>query len=82
MTQTLSREDLRHSNAIDAAIAAHGAWRVLIAAAAALMRGRMRKARPPDARHLDDHIRADIGLPPRAPAPDWLAHGPAAFRPR
>ena len=80
MILTPSREEMRHPSAIDAAIAAHGAWRVLFAAAAALLRGRMRKARPPDARHLDDRIRADIGLPPRGPRPDWHIHGLAAFK--
>jgi hypothetical protein len=48
---------------LDQAIARHGAWRVLRAALAALLRG------PPglrDAGRLSDHLRRDVGLPPGA----------------
>ncbi|WGH79269.1 hypothetical protein [Jannaschia ovalis] len=51
---------------IDSAIAVHGARRVLLAAAAALLRPR---PRPPDASTLPDHLRRDIGLDPLPPAP-------------
>lgn len=55
---------------IEAAIAAHGAWRVLIAAFVALMtRGRRARANP-DADELDAYLRRDIGLPPKAAPPD------------
>lgn len=49
---------------IDAVLAAHGAGKVLLAALAALLRGRLRKDHPPDLRHLSDHLARDIGLPP------------------
>jgi len=65
---------------IEAAIAAHGAWKVLIAAIAALLRGRMRKARPPDAAQLSPWMRADIGLPPVAAPPAWAGLPLAAVR--
>ncbi len=51
---------------IDAAIATHGASRVLRAALRALLH---RPARPPDASRLPAHLRRDIGLPPLPPAP-------------
>lgn len=51
---------------IDAAIAAHGATRVLLRAARALLAGR---PRPPDPGSLSDHLRRDIGLPPARDAP-------------
>lgn len=80
MIQVPTREDLRAHSAIEAAIALHGAWAVLFAAISALLRGRMRKTRPPDAGVLCAHMRADIGLPPQGPPPEWLRHGPAGFR--
>ena len=46
---------------IDAVLAAHGAGKVLAVAAAALLRGRFRKARPPDLRDLNAHLLRDIG---------------------
>ena len=55
---------------IDAAIETHGAARVLLAAAVALLRP---KARPPDVMSLNAHLRRDIGLPPDAGA---LTRGP------
>ena len=45
-------------------IETHGAVRVLLAAAAALLRPR---ARPPDATRLPAHLRRDVGLPPLPP---------------
>ena len=58
--------------AIDAVLAAHGAGKVLAAAVVALLRGRFRKTRPPDARCLSNHLRRDIGLP----AVDFPLHDP------
>lgn len=58
--------------AIDAVLAAHGAGKVLAVAVAALLRGRFRKARPPDVRCLSNHLRRDIGLP----AVDFPLHDP------
>lgn len=76
MILTLSQASLRKPTAIETAIAEHGAWNVLFAAAAALLRGRMRKARPPDLAVLSAWMRADIGLPPPAPTPDWRIMAP------
>ena len=62
------------------AIDAHGAARVLLRAAAALLRPR---ARPPDRRRgpqvapMNAHIRRDIGLPP-----DHAPHAPDLRLPR
>ncbi|GIT90022.1 hypothetical protein JANAI62_04950 [Jannaschia pagri] len=62
---------------LDAAIALHGPRYVLMAAMRAMLRPR---ARPPDTTppvkvdHISDHIRRDIGLMPRGPAPDWTRH--------
>lgn len=55
---------------IDMAIARHGAARVLFAAIRALLHPAerppdIRRRRPPDLRALNDHLRRDIGLPPR-----------------
>lgn len=47
---------------IDAVLATHGAGKVLAAAVAALLRGRFRKARPPDLRDLNAHLQRDIGI--------------------
>lgn len=77
---------------IEALIAAHGLRKVMAAAAVAIWRGRLRKARPPDAaggrradlRGLNAHLRADIGLPPTDPAPPWAAGlppGPSLCQP-
>ncbi|MEL6586106.1 MAG: hypothetical protein AAFY65_06140 [Pseudomonadota bacterium] len=49
---------------LEEAIALNGPRKVLIAALAALVRPR---ARPPDLRHLPNHVRADIGLGPAPP---------------
>lgn len=77
MILTLPQANLRKPTAIETAIAEHGAWNVLFAAAAALLRGRMRKARPPDMQGLSPWMRADIGLPPSAPlGPDWRLMAP------
>ena len=63
---------------IDAAIESHGPVRVLLAAAAALLRP---KARPPDMVELTPHLRRDIGLPPpRARPPDVADLPPHAQR--
>jgi hypothetical protein len=80
MILTPARETVGPVPTIDAAIAAHGAWRVLFAAVVALLRGRMRKARPPDTAVLNDRLRADIGLNPLPPAPDWQRHGLAGLQ--
>jgi hypothetical protein len=61
MTYDDLRADLRPVPSIDAVLAAHGAGKVLAVAAAALLRGRFRKARPPDLRNLNAHLLRDIG---------------------
>ncbi len=53
---------------IDAVILEHGAWRVLGAAALALVRRR----RPREATALTAHLRRDIGLPPEPPSRGYL----------
>lgn len=64
MTYEETHAGLRPVPSIDAVLAAHGAGKVLAAAVAALLRGRFRKTRPPDASRLSNHLRHDIGLPP------------------
>lgn len=49
---------------LSALIAAHGPWRVLGAALIALLRQAIRPGAP-DVDSLPDHLRKDIGLPPR-----------------
>lgn len=50
-------------------IAEHGAWRVFFAALVEIVTARPAKA--PDVDSLPDHIRQDIGLPPRgSPLPE------------
>ena len=56
-------------HAIQLAITEHGAWRVLAAAVLTLLR---RKAVPvveDPTERLSDHLRRDIGLPPRGSPP-------------
>jgi hypothetical protein len=64
----MTYDDLRSQTAplpsIDAVLSAHGAGKVLRAAALAVLRGRFAKPRPPDLRTLSDHMVRDIGLPP------------------
>ena len=57
---------------IEDAIARHGAPRVLLAAALAMLRPR---PRPPDVDALPPHLRRDMGLPP-LPAPPPLRRPP------
>ncbi|MCR8726589.1 hypothetical protein [Frigidibacter sp. ROC022] len=47
---------------LEQAIAEHGAWKVLVAALRALLRG-TGSTRAHDARRLSDHLRRDIGIP-------------------
>ncbi|WP_126978608.1 hypothetical protein [Frigidibacter oleivorans] len=55
---------------IDATIAAHGAWRVLAVAAGRLLTGPLRRRPAPTAAdRLSDHLRRDVGLPPKAAPP-------------
>lgn len=60
---------------LDAIVARHGLRRVALALLAAALRGdgtRRTKARLD---MLDDHLRRDVGLPPRGaspPMPDWV----------
>jgi hypothetical protein len=50
-------------------IAEHGAWKVFFAALTAILTARASKA--PHVDSLPDHIRQDIGLPPRgSPLPE------------
>lgn len=53
---------------LSALIAAHGPWRVLFAALTALLQQATGTAAP-DVDSLPDHLRADIGLPPRGSPP-------------
>ncbi len=76
MILRISPDEFRPLPTLEALIAAHGARKVLAAAAVALWRGRMRKARPPDAAGLSAHLCADIGLPP----PPRAGADPAALR--
>lgn len=62
MTYDESQAGLRPVPSIEAVLAAHGAGKVLAAAVAALLRGRFRKARPPDLRQLNPHLLRDIGV--------------------
>lgn len=80
MILTPARDDARPVTTIDAVIAAHGAWKVLFAALAALLHGRIRQARPPDTQVLNNRLRADIGLNPLPPLPEWQRHGLAALQ--
>ncbi|MGI1663981.1 hypothetical protein ACRDNQ_17215 [Palleronia sp. KMU-117] len=59
--------------AVEALIEDLGPRRVLMIAAAALLR-EMTRPRPPSAHELSDHLRRDIGLAPHAPPP--LPRGP------
>ena len=52
---------------IDAAIAEHGARRVIIHALRVMFRARQKPQ--PRAEGLPNHLRRDIGLPPEAPPP-------------
>ncbi|MBL4927523.1 hypothetical protein [Fuscibacter oryzae] len=72
MTYDETRAGMRPLPSIDSVLAAHGAGKVLAAAVVALLRGRFRKARPPDLRDLNAHLLRDIGahgliLQPRDP---------------
>lgn len=61
MTSTQCTGGLAPTPSIDAVLAAHGAGKVLAAAILALLRGRFRKARPPDLRDLGPHLLRDVG---------------------
>ena len=61
MTNTQYSGGIAPTPSIDAVLAAHGAGKVLAAAILALLRGRFRKARPPDLRGLGPHLLRDIG---------------------
>ena len=57
---------------IDAAIAEHGAMRVLLHAGLKAFRiRRLRRERPPDVSLLDARLRRDIGLLPELDLPDF-----------
>ena len=64
MTYEDSRGNPAPAPSIEQVLAAHGAGKVLVASFLALLRGRLRKARPPDTRHISAHLARDIGLPP------------------
>ncbi|MCT2538334.1 hypothetical protein OE699_05490 [Sedimentimonas flavescens] len=62
------------ASSIEAAIAIHGARRVLIAALLATLRPRAARPLAANFVDLDDHMRRDIGLPPKStspPRPYW-----------
>lgn len=52
-------------HSIHLAITEHGALRVLLVAAKALMRAVVAPAQPDLTERLSEHLRRDIGLPPR-----------------
>lgn len=54
------------ATSIQATIAHHGALRVLAAALLALAHPKPLRPPPTDVRDLDDHLRQDVGLPPKA----------------
>lgn len=54
---------------LDAALANHGARKVALSLAAALIRARRARAQAARLHALDDHMRRDIGLPPRNASP-------------
>lgn len=62
MTYDDTKGPMRPVPSIDAVLAAHGAGKVLAAAVAALLRGRLRKAKPPDISGLSPHLLRDIGF--------------------
>jgi hypothetical protein len=67
MTQL--RGAMPHS--IQLAIQEHGAMRVLLVAVKALMGAALAPTQPDLSEHLSDHLRRDIGLPPRgSPLPE------------
>lgn len=53
---------------LSALIAAHGPWRVLLAALTTLLHQAIGPT-PPSVDRLPDHLRQDIGLPPRGSPP-------------
>lgn len=57
---------------LDAALARHGLRAVVLSLAAALIRARRMRASAARLHGLDDHLRRDIGLPPRGPSPPDL----------
>ena len=62
----------RVATSIHATIAQHGALRVLSAAFLALVHPPQLRPPPTSAEDLDDHLRRDVGLPPKraaGPAP-------------
>lgn len=70
-----------HSGAmmpLSSLVAAHGPWRVILAALIALLR-QAAGVNTEDVDRLPDHIRKDIGLPPAAlrPSPRPLSGGEA-----
>ena len=73
MTQTAqNRAQTGAIPPLSALIAAHGPWRVLFAALTALLRQAV-APKAPDVDSLPDHLRADIGLPPRgSPQLRWI----------
>ncbi|MBZ4022920.1 hypothetical protein CKO11_10660 [Rhodobacter sp. TJ_12] len=77
MTRTDDPELALHLH-LETLIALHGARRVMLAALAALVRPRMRPPLAEQFAELDDHMRRDIGLPPRGhspPMPHWSHFG-------
>ena len=63
---------------IDVVIAHHGAAKVLLAALVALLRPRAPRPLAARLSELDNHMRSDIGLPPKAaspPMPHWTHFG-------
>ncbi|MEN9061639.1 MULTISPECIES: hypothetical protein [Ponticoccus] len=64
---------------IESTIAQHGALRVLTASLIALFHTPTLRPPPTDVDALDDHIRRDVGLPPRRAADPRLPLSPFRY---
>ena len=66
--------ELSARHLLDRALDAHGTWATLRALVAAMV---SRHRRPGVPKGLSDHLRRDLGLPPRADSALTLLQGPA-----
>lgn len=70
MTQTVRSPGAEPpASIIEAAIARHGPWRVLLAAGRAILARRRDRPPPLPELSLSDHLRRDVGLEPEVFAP-------------
>ena len=68
MTYDDSTPQIPLATSIEATIAQHGALRVFGAAFLALVHPPQLRPPPTEAQELDDHLRRDVGLPPKRAA--------------